>query len=66
MDESKWNSRKLLVSLLCLGLAVALPIVYKKIEISDAIAITVEGIIASIMGMYGLANVVSKKFGDGP
>lgn len=62
MDESKWTSRKLLVSLLCLLLSVSLPVLYKKLDISDSITMAAEGIIASIMGVYGVLNVASKKY----
>lgn len=65
-DPNKWASRKLLVTLLCLILGPSLPILYKAIGISNEVTMTVEGIIAAVMSVYGISNVVAKKYGGEP
>lgn len=63
-DINKWGSRKLLVTIVGLIIAPSLPILYKTLGINDQVTITVEGIIATAMGLYGVTNVLAKKYGD--
>lgn len=61
MEESKWASRKLIISLLQFVNLVTLPIIYKYFEISEATLLMVLGSTSALASIYLGANVWQKK-----
>ena len=61
-DPSKWTSRKLALSGSTIFVMIILPILYKQLEISDAVTLLVLGAIASVAGVYNFTNTIAKKY----
>lgn len=57
----KFFSRKFLLTLLVLGASSGLPVLYKQLEISEIVTLTVLGIIAGIGTAYGFINLKESK-----
>jgi hypothetical protein len=57
----KYGSRKFVANAVQCGVLVALPILYKKFEISDEILMTVLVATSSLVGAYTGFNVLQKK-----
>jgi hypothetical protein len=57
MEDSKFLSRKFILTILVLILVPILPIGYKELAVSDAITMAVLGIIASVCAAYGILNL---------
>ena len=55
------GGRKFALSVIGLGIAVLVPIVYKKLNIDDTTAQLVVGIAAAVAGTYGVTNVMADK-----
>lgn len=53
----RYLSRKFIISILTFVVASGLPMLYKHLEISDVITMTVLGLISSVAVGYGLINV---------
>lgn len=61
-DENQgFLSRKFLLSLLQLGILVLLPVIYKRLEISDEVLMIVLVSSSSLVGVYTGFNVLQKK-----
>lgn len=61
-DDNKWTSRKFIASTLAVGTMILLPVIYRKFQIADSITLLVLGCIASVTGVYNVANSLSKKY----
>lgn len=62
MDDSKYGSRKLIVTSVTILITVILPMLYKHLGISDEVTLLVEGAIAASAGVYNAANALQKKY----
>lgn len=62
MEESPWQSRKLWVVILQFLLLMILPPLYKYLEISETVLLTVLGSSSALASIYLGANVLQKKY----
>jgi hypothetical protein len=56
------GGRKFLLTVIGILLAVVVPVVYSKLQISEAITQLVIGMIAAGIGTYGFTNVLADKY----
>ncbi len=63
--DPRFTSRKLIISFITSIMASTIPIAYKYIGISDAVTMSVLGIISAIALGYGGLNLIEKKLSNG-
>ncbi len=63
-DDSPFTSRKFWISILATALSCGLPLLYKHLEISDTITISVLGIVSALALGYGGLNLMDKKISN--
>ena len=60
----KFGSRKFILTVVQTLIVMVLPVVYKKLEISDEILMLVLGASSSLVALYSGVNVLAKKYGS--
>ncbi len=63
-EESPLTSRKFWISMLATIVSCGIPVIYKHLEISDTITISVLGIVSALALGYGGLNLIDKKLSN--